>query len=77
MPELPEVEVTRRSFATRIEGATVTSVHLGKPLRWPLGLDGEELGGGPVGGGAASGQVPLAAFGDAGVIVVAVVVAEA
>lgn len=43
MPELPEVEVTRRSFATRIEGATVTSLQLGKPLRWPLGLDGEEL----------------------------------
>jgi formamidopyrimidine-DNA glycosylase len=37
MPELPEVEVTRQSFATRIEGAQVTGVHLGKPLRWPLG----------------------------------------
>jgi len=49
MPELPEVEVTRRSFATRIEGATVTSVQLGKPLRWPLGLDGEELVGWRVG----------------------------
>ena len=49
MPELPEVEVTRRSFATRIEGATVTSVQMGKPLRWPLGLDGEELIGWRVG----------------------------
>ena len=37
MPELPEVEVTRRSFADRIEGARVTGVRLGKPLRWPLG----------------------------------------
>jgi len=37
MPELPEVEVTRRSFAGRISGAHIESVHLGKPLRWPLG----------------------------------------
>ena len=38
MPELPEVEVTRRSFADRIAGARVLSVEMGKPLRWPLGL---------------------------------------
>ena len=37
MPELPEVEVTRRSFAERIAGAQVLSVRLGAPLRWPLG----------------------------------------
>lgn len=37
MPELPEVEVTRRSFADRIAGARILSVRLGKPLRWPLG----------------------------------------
>ena len=37
MPELPEVEVTRLSFATRIAGARVVSVATGKPLRWPLG----------------------------------------
>ena len=37
MPELPEVEVTRRSFAERIAGAKVLSVRLGAPLRWPLG----------------------------------------
>ena len=37
MPELPEVEVTRRSFADRLAGATVRALHLGKPLRWPLG----------------------------------------
>ena len=36
MPELPEVEVTRRSFADRITGATIQAVHMGKPLRWPL-----------------------------------------
>jgi formamidopyrimidine-DNA glycosylase len=37
MPELPEVEVTRLSFSRRIEGAQVLAVHLGQPLRWPLG----------------------------------------
>lgn len=49
MPELPEVEVTRRSFAERIRGAEVLSAQLGKPLRWPLGLDVDELRGGVVG----------------------------
>lgn len=39
MPELPEVEVTRRSFADRIAGARITSVRVGKPLRWPLGCE--------------------------------------
>jgi formamidopyrimidine-DNA glycosylase len=43
MPELPEVEVTRRSFSDRIAGATVTGVRLGKPLRWPLGCAPEAL----------------------------------
>ncbi len=39
MPELPEVEVTRLSFADRIRGATIGHLRLGKPLRWPLGVD--------------------------------------
>ncbi|RZL36517.1 MAG: bifunctional DNA-formamidopyrimidine glycosylase/DNA-(apurinic or apyrimidinic site) lyase [Rubrivivax sp.] len=43
MPELPEVEVTRRSFATAIHGARVTGLRLGKPLRWPIGVDPETL----------------------------------
>ena len=43
MPELPEVEVTRRSFAERIAGATIRSVRGGKPLRWPLGIDPGQL----------------------------------
>ena len=38
MPELPEVEVTRLSFAARIAGALVQDVHVGKPLRWPFGV---------------------------------------
>lgn len=37
MPELPEVEVTRQSFADRITGARIDDAWLGKPLRWPLG----------------------------------------
>ena len=49
MPELPEVEVTRQSLGPRILGARVTSVRLGKPLRWPLGCEGESLIGQAVG----------------------------
>ncbi|MEO8523978.1 MAG: bifunctional DNA-formamidopyrimidine glycosylase/DNA-(apurinic or apyrimidinic site) lyase [Caldimonas sp.] len=49
MPELPEVEVTRLSFADRIEGARVTDVRVGKPLRWPLGRAPQELIGQTVG----------------------------
>jgi formamidopyrimidine-DNA glycosylase len=43
MPELPEVEVTRRSFADRIAGARIEAVRGGKPLRWPLGIEPEAL----------------------------------
>ncbi len=43
MPELPEVEVTRLSFAERIHGAEVTAVRLGKPLRWPLGVEPRQI----------------------------------
>jgi formamidopyrimidine-DNA glycosylase len=45
MPELPEVEVTRLSFASRIAGARILSAALGKPLRWPLGADPGALAG--------------------------------
>lgn len=45
MPELPEVEVTRQSFASRIEGARILAVRLGKPLRWPLGIAPQALAG--------------------------------
>ncbi|WP_310626377.1 bifunctional DNA-formamidopyrimidine glycosylase/DNA-(apurinic or apyrimidinic site) lyase [Limnohabitans sp.] len=43
MPELPEVEVTRLSFADRIAGAHITAVRVGKPLRWPLGCEPDAL----------------------------------
>ncbi len=49
MPELPEVEITRRSFADALAGATVTGVQLGKPLRWPLGVPIDTLVGGVLG----------------------------
>lgn len=39
MPELPEVEVTRQSFADRIAGARIERVRVGKALRWPLGCE--------------------------------------
>lgn len=45
MPELPEVEVTRLSFAARIEGARIEAAVMGKPLRWPLGCDVHALTG--------------------------------
>ena len=43
MPELPEVEVTRLSLSSRIIGARIESARFGKPLRWPLGCDPQEL----------------------------------
>ena len=43
MPELPEVEVTRRSFADRIAGGIIKAIHMGKPLRWPLHCDPDDL----------------------------------
>jgi formamidopyrimidine-DNA glycosylase len=49
MPELPEVETTRLSFAGRIAQATVLSARLGAALRWPLGCTTESLIGCTVG----------------------------
>ena len=49
MPELPEVEVTRRSIEAPLVGAVVRAVVLGKPLRWPLGCEPAHLAGRAVG----------------------------
>ncbi len=49
MPELPEVEVTRRGLAGPLKGAVVLAARMGKPLRWPLGRDVEGLVGQQVG----------------------------
>jgi formamidopyrimidine-DNA glycosylase len=58
MPELPEVEVTRRGIAAPLLGARVLAARLGKPLRWPLGRAAADLAGVTVG---AARQIPLAA----------------
>lgn len=49
MPELPEVEVTRRGIDAPLRGAHVLCARLGKPLRWPLGVLPESLVGTTVG----------------------------
>lgn len=51
MPELPEVEVTRLGIDEPLRQARVQAVRLGKPLRWPLGIEATRLAGlhvGPV-----------------------------
>jgi formamidopyrimidine-DNA glycosylase len=68
MPELPEVEVTRQSFAERIAGATVTAVRLGKPLRWPLGRAPELLVGQRVGAVSRRGKYLWVALDDGGLL---------
>jgi formamidopyrimidine-DNA glycosylase len=45
MPELPEVEVTRRGIDEPLRGARVQQLLMGKPLRWPLGIDPARLSG--------------------------------
>jgi formamidopyrimidine-DNA glycosylase len=49
MPELPEVEVTRRGIAEPLLGARVLGLRLGKALRWPLGRDAGSFGGERIG----------------------------
>lgn len=49
MPELPEVEVTRLGIDEPLRHAQVQAVRLGKPLRWPLGVDPASLQGLQVG----------------------------
>ena len=66
MPELPEVEVTRRGIDAPLRGARVLSARLGKPLRWPLGVLPGELIGSTVGPVLRRGKylwLPLAADG--------------
>ena len=72
MPELPEVEVTRRGIAGPLLGARVLSARLGKPLRWPLGCAPQGLAGHVVGEVARRGKylwLPLqAASGSGGLL---------
>ncbi len=64
MPELPEVETTRLGFAERIAGARVTAVRSGKPLRWPLGIEGTALVGRTVAGVTRRGKYLWLAFSE-------------
>jgi formamidopyrimidine-DNA glycosylase len=56
MPELPEVEITRRGIAAALLGARVLAARLGKPLRWPLGQAEQALVGRTVGAVARRGK---------------------
>lgn len=49
MPELPEVEIARRGFASALHGARLLALRLGKPLRWPLGVEPARLAGAQLG----------------------------
>lgn len=69
MPELPEVEVTRRGIDAPLRGAFVLSARLGKPLRWPLGVAPESLIGKSLGPVSRRGKylwLPLLAAAQAG-----------
>jgi formamidopyrimidine-DNA glycosylase len=68
MPELPEVEVTRRSFAERAAGARVTRLRLGKPLRWPLGRDQTAFAGEVIGMAERRGKYLWLPVGDGGLL---------
>ncbi|MFN9728231.1 bifunctional DNA-formamidopyrimidine glycosylase/DNA-(apurinic or apyrimidinic site) lyase [Acidovorax sp.] len=69
MPELPEVEVTRRSLAQAILGARIETVRMGKPLRWPLGCAPASLQGRQVVGLRRRGKYLLLDF-NAGILLI-------
>ena len=64
MPELPEVEITRRGIAAPLDGATLRAVQLGKPLRWPLGIASEALQGARIGHAQRRGKYLWLPLGD-------------
>jgi formamidopyrimidine-DNA glycosylase len=46
MPELPEVEVTRRGLASQLAGRVISGVEVREPrLRWPIGAEVRRLAG--------------------------------
>ncbi len=69
MPELPEVEVTRRSFMHAIAGASVLAASMGQPLRWPLGCSVQDLVGARVTGVRRRGKYLLVDL-DRGILLV-------
>lgn len=66
MPELPEVEISRRSFAELLQGARLLDLQLGKPLRWPLGIAPERLIGARLGLAERRGKYIWLPLGEAG-----------
>jgi len=68
MPELPEVEISRRSFAPTLEGARLLEIQLGKPLRWPLGIAPAQLGGAVIGLAQRRGKYIWLPLGEHGVL---------
>jgi formamidopyrimidine-DNA glycosylase len=66
MPELPEVEVTRRGIDEPLRGARVLALQMGKPLRWPLGIAPTELVGQHIGPVLRRGKYLWLSFEDAG-----------
>lgn len=70
MPELPEVEVTRRALLPHVVGARLQAVWLGKPLRWPLGVPPQQLQGRTVAALARRGKYLLLHLEAGGVLLV-------
>ena len=56
MPELPEVEVTRRGIAAPLLGASIQTLRVGKPLRWPLNIEPATVAGARIGAIARRGK---------------------
>lgn len=70
MPELPEVEVTRRGIAPHLVGRTIAAVTVREPrLRWPVPREVRELAGREVRGVARRGKYLLVDCGDGHLIV--------
>ncbi len=62
MPELPEVEVTRRGLLDAAVGRRIHASLVGKPLRWPLGCADATLAGRHITGLARRGKYLLFAI---------------
>ena len=65
MPELPEVEVTRRGLAPQLAGRVISGVSVREPrLRWPMSRDVLALAGRTVGAVRRRGKYLLVDCGD-------------
>jgi len=70
MPELPEVEVTRRGLAPQLAGRTISGAHIRQPrLRWPVSAEVRRLAGRTVRGLKRRGKYLLLDCGDGHLIV--------